>query len=451
MDGVGNDVEQENGEPRVGGAIESGRVQESFKNQFVVATEHLNLVLDRLGSQRAEPTDSDDYLGLTLVPLRDFDGAIDEAIAHLQRTRVAENVPPPDRPPPEGTVEALLAELRQYFSHRYDGWTPTMGKNRVMRGVHFYPYPDAAGGTAPEPERKRSLASLGLPDAGRDVRIGLLDTELYEHEGLRGRFYAARNDLLAPTNNNRFWNLQEYRPWWKGHATFIAGLILQRAPAAELHVQSVLDPVTGTASLWNVAKQLVRSTHLGLDVINVSFGCYTDDGRPPLALLRAIERITPSVVVVAAAGNYGLQARASRRTNGGADPLPTPTTPIFPAALEQVIAVGAVDARTGEPAPFNPPVPWLDLLAPGVDVESYYLQEKVELPPDATNEVRTAAFDGMARWSGTSFAAAAVSGAVAAALRIPQRRTADEALGRLGRGSNDGSSKDISLAPPPKN
>jgi membrane-anchored mycosin MYCP len=180
-------------------------------------------------------------------------------------------------------------------------------------------------------------------------------------------------------------------------------------------------------------------------VLTAAFGCFTVDGKPPLVLERAIARLTPKVVVVAAAGNYG-----AGPGKGAPDPdaLPQAKTPIWPAAFESVVAVGAVDGN-GETAPFSPQVPWVDLLAPGVKVSSDFLEGdvRVVLTDEETGEQRDEVrpFTGTAVWSGTSFAAATVSGAVAAQT-VRGRRTAYEALDRVRRGIGGASRQGINVA-----
>jgi subtilisin family serine protease len=192
-----------------------------------------------------------------------------------------------------------------------------------------------------------------------------------------------------------------------------------------------------------VAQHLVRYANSGADVLTAAFGCFTVDGKPPLVLERAIARLTPTVVVVAAAGNYG-----GGPADGSADRLPQPKTPIWPAAFESVVAVGAADDN-GKAAEFSPQVPWVDLIAPGVKVTSDFLQGDVRivLTDEKTGaqreEVRR--FDGTAVWSGTSFAAAAVSGALAAQT-VRGRRTAYEALDRVRRGVGGSSRHGIDVA-----
>lgn len=97
---------------------------------------------------------------------------------------------------------------------------------------------------------------------------------------------------------------------------------------------------------------------------------------------------------------------------------------MWPAALPRVVAVGATNAG-GEVAAWSPESnnwPWVNVLATGRDVTSTYIDGDAELPketrksePATGTDTETKKFDGYAVWSGTSFAAAKVSGAVAAA------------------------------------
>jgi hypothetical protein len=139
-------------------------------------------------------------------------------------------------------------------------------------------------------------------------------------------------------------------------------------------------------------------------------------------LRRAVERLSPSIVLVAAAGNHGVP-----------DDLPpgmTSSSPFWPAALDGVVAVGA-DNSTGA-APFSPDLPWVDLTAPGAGITSTFLPGDVLVGA----KDREPFGDGYAEWNGTSFAAAAVTGAIAA--RTSPHRTAREALAELLDGAGAG-------------
>jgi hypothetical protein len=111
----------------------------------------------------------------------------------------------------------------------------------------------------------------------------------------------------------------------------------------------------------------------------------------------------------------------------------TSKTPIWPGAFDEVIAVGATDGD--ELAAFSPRTPWVDLTAPGVGVESTYLTGQVK---SASSTQRSPLkFNGFAYWNGTSFAAAAVSGAVAAKIR-PGRCDVRQALACILKSPEDG-------------
>ncbi len=409
--------------------IPRDQVQEFVADEFVVATPYLDLVMGRLGDSRAEIKAQDPELGLTLIRLIN----VDEAAGHVRSEREAIAARPittrgavDERIP----LDRLLIDLRTRFAHEYGGWIPPMGKNRVMLGVQLFPYPQAGGDDAPVPLPADTQLPRYAPDGriGDGARVVVLDTAIYTNDRLAGTYLAAPDSLLRDTT--------EVRDWWAGHGTFVTGLIVQRAPAAQIEIGSVLDVDGGTADVWTVAGRLIRCANTGADVVNLSFGCFTVDGEPPLVLERAITRVSAGSVVVAAAGNYG-------KLTG--DKPPTSTTPIWPAAFDNVVAVGATDGA-GQSAPFTPTVPWLDLLAPGVNVESTYLKGRVLGPPDKTTKQRDKQeFDGMARWSGTSFAAATVSGAIAAGV-VPGRRTAYEALELLRSGTAGDSGTGIEVA-----
>jgi subtilisin family serine protease len=167
-------------------------------------------------------------------------------------------------------------------------------------------------------------------------------------------------------------------------------------------------------------------------VVNLSFGEYrTDDDSAPMVLRTAVKMLDPGTVVVAAAGNNGdvgnLPARFVPRGL-------KPNSVSYPAALPEVIGVGALD-RNGDLAAFTPhPAPWIRLLAPGVGLTGAYVHGTVLIEhKDKDGKVLDAKpvqFPGWATWAGCSFAAAVVSGAIAAGT-VPGHRSAREALAEL--------------------
>src|SRR4051794_15503722 len=401
---------------------------DAYDEHIVVADEHRRMVLDLLG--RGVTTEkTDERLGLSLLLLDD----VDDAARRMEQTRQKEKGA---REPEHvyGALDKLLGNLRSITQARYAGWSPTMGKNRILTGVQFKPYTNAGGFTRPTTPEKAPQDYPAAARSGRRVRVGILDTRLDPHTRLGGRYLTDPDALTRPQAGQE-------RQWWEGHATFIAGIVLSLAPAADLDVRTALapgkPPADGwTMTLWTLAERLADYRDSGVQVLNLSLGCSTADGQSPMVLERAIAQLTPNMAVVAAAGNHGTDKLGDAEREE--QDMPERAAPLFPAALDGVLAVGAVDAA-GKSAPFNPidgtdpskPAPWIDVLAPGVEITSTYLDETGDqhvLVPNDDKPVTydKVAFEGYANWSGPSFAAAHVTGLVAA--RIAAGMTPQEAV-----------------------
>lgn len=175
-----------------------------------------------------------------------------------------------------------------------------------------------------------------------------------------------------------------------GHGTFVAGLVRQLAPDCRLDMQPVLSS-DGLGTDFSTAQALRR---LAADVnpppiVNMSLYCTPVDGLRPVGMAAALDTLAtrhPETVVVAAAGNDG-----SWR-------------PSWPAAHPFVVAVGAVDGKC--PAAFSNRGPWVDFSARADGVVSN------STPP--VGRSGTGNLPPFAAWSGTSFAAAQISGVLAA-------------------------------------
>lgn len=394
--------------------ITTGPCEEYRDAELAVDLSYENLVLTHLHAidpenpPCAELGAQEPRLGLRLVTLLDVERTARKVVA-----KWGDKLPKRDRQ--LSHLETVLDGLRLDIGEAYGGWTPPMGKNRVVRGVDGQPHIGTGGSGYPG----QPLSSgLTLPSAdsevGRGVRVGIIDTALYPLSQLQDRWFAAQSSVLTPGG--------EYN-WLDGHATFVAGLVLAAAPGVRLEVRGLLTGPDATATVWDVATAMADFIGSGVSVLNLSLGCYTEDGQPPFVLDRAIEVLWPSIMVVAAAGNHG----ATVETDGLSR-----KAPIFPAACRGAVAVGAVDGGHGfGPASFSPQAPWVQLVAPGVDVTSTYLSGKVLFhalpgkPPPPVDEE----FHGAATWSGTSFATGTISGAIAArtkpGLTTPQRALAD--------------------------
>ncbi len=177
-----------------------------------------------------------------------------------------------------------------------------------------------------------------------------------------------------------------------GHGTFIAGLIEQVASGCAVELHKVLAPVgdTDTMKIVDCLESLVLDKPKRT-VLSLSFGGYVPD--LPLLLAGAIAAIqAKGVVVVASAGNDGS------------------CEPMYPAALPGVVSVGAIGPDG--PASFTNYGPWVRACAPGVDLLSTFFVFSGATPPTGSGPDPDD-FKGWALWSGTSFSAPLVAGALA--------------------------------------
>ena len=205
--------------------------------------------------------------------------------------------------------------------------------------------------------------------AGQDITVAVIDTGVSAgHPALAGAL-AAGWDFIASDDDPA----DEPGGIGHGHGTFIAGLIRLAAPLAMVLPLRALD-ANGRGDIFTIAKAIRYAVDTGrAQVINLSLG-----------LPRRAFVVDDAGAYAAAAGAV-LVASAGNRGRG---------EPQYPAAHPYVIGVAAVDACDIK-APFSNYHEGLSTSAPGVDVYSTF--------PDGL----------FASWSGTSFAAALVSGQAA--------------------------------------
>jgi subtilisin family serine protease len=199
-----------------------------------------------------------------------------------------------------------------------------------------------------------------------------------------------------------------------GHGTFVAGVVEQVAPLCDIRVYRAVD-TDGLGRIDDVGNAIVQAAADGADIINLSLGTMTVDDLPPLALTIALDIVRdehPDVLVVASAGNMGLD------------------TPMFPAAMKDVIGVGALAADL-TPAPWSSHGFWVNCSAIGVGVISTFVPG-TEPPHTEDGNTVTEEFgpDAWAIWSGTSFSAPQIAGGVAQLCQLSGVSPAI-ALGRL--------------------
>lgn len=276
--------------------------------------------------------------------------------------------------------------------------------------------------TAPLPEWNADRT------AGDGVSVFIVDTGLVDHYAREHPWLKGGPDPLLVLDDP-LPGIQSY----EGHGTFIAGVLRCVAPRVAFGVSNALlsagakfeseltDVLQTALTHWEVANKGVWP-----DIINLSWGATTRLSAQALGLEKFLLDLKghPETVLVAAAGNN------------------SSTNHFWPAAYapdhDQVIAVGALRRYAvgrQERACFSNYGDWVTVFAPGEwlvnafgwgdytyaeptsqqcvnlrsPVPSYAGCPCVESPPQYSQ----ATFDGMASWSGTSFAAPIVAGLIA--------------------------------------
>jgi hypothetical protein len=193
-----------------------------------------------------------------------------------------------------------------------------------------------------------------------------------------------------------------------GHGTFIAGLIQQVAPGTSVLLRRVLH-AEGDGDEVQIATAIddLPDPPAGGAILNLSFGGYAPE-EPALFAAAIAGAQARGYVVVASAGNDGT------------------CRPSIPASLPGVVSVGAVGPNG--PAPFTNYGAWVRACAPGVDLVSTFFAGW-NGDAAATGDGDPDDYTGWACWSGTSFAAPVVAGALAR--EMATGTSAEAAVARL--------------------
>lgn len=306
------------------------------------------------------------------------------------------------RPAAQVDVPELADELATPRRHRSLAATP----NHLLRGE-----PRWDGGPADEPQVPSSTPPAPGDDqaAVRPVTVAVLDTGIAAHPWFEPHeWYAEAAGVEEVLDADMDYELDAQA----GHGTFVAGVVLQVAPRARLRIRRVLDSdgFCDEADLVRALTELrawSQQTREHADVVNLSLGGYTFDDRPSPHIADAIARFGRRTVFVACAGNRGSDR------------------PFWPAALKPVIAVAALGADGADRAAFSNYGWWVDACAVGERVTSSFVAFDGRQP--AVGDVDPDRFERYATWSGTSFAAPRVAGAIAALAGQAGRSAADAA------------------------
>jgi subtilisin family serine protease len=281
------------------------------------------------------------------------------------------------------------------------------------------------------PDEPRSAGPVPNPpvngtNAGHDVRVLVVDTGRMESVVL------AHPWMAGVEGDERKRILDEIR-LYVGHGTFIAGILKCVAPGAVVRVSNELTDLAGAELSSRLGGQIldVIDTHYPNkwpDIISLSAGTSTLDDKPLLGFQSFLAELAKPehahTVLVAAAGNDGRDRPFWPAAYAGSHPQPHPG----------VVSVGALREDGKGRACFSNYGDWVKVYAPGERLVNAYpkgtykyvhshlkgcrhYEEHVYPRCTCTAEYQQddeAYFDGMAQWSGTSFATPIIAGMIAA-------------------------------------
>lgn len=247
----------------------------------------------------------------------------------------------------------------------------------------------------PEPVGAPNASPGALSPDERRPTVAVIDTGIVEQQRTDGWLTSVdRSDTnidpldVLPVKD-------DYLDFQAGHGTFVAGIVQRVAPEADIRIYRAAD-TDGFATDDDIADAMLQAWYEGARIINVSLAGRTLDDRPPQAMADAVAKIRAGsnrqVVIVAAAGNYG------------------DTAPCWPAALDGVEAVAGLTARM-TPARWSSRGKTIDFSTVAEGIRSTFVTGSES--PVFDREPDRFGDNAWAVWSGTSFAAPQIAGAVA--------------------------------------
>ena len=263
----------------------------------------------------------------------------------------------------------------------------------------------AASGSDPLLDQQWGLTAIGAPSVwkitrGAGVTVAVIDSGSGPHPDLDANLDAGRT-MFGSIDSVGVLDIDN-----AGHGSHVAGIIAAVAnnaiggsgvaPQSRILPIRVLD-AQGSGDSRDVSKAVRFAVDSGSKVINLSLGGATESTSLTAAIQYAVDR---NVLVVAAAGN------------GAAD-----SPPKWPGASDLTIAVTAVD-RNNSVTSFDQRGDYIDLAAPGASILS-----------TASNDYKIQ--------SGTSMAAAFVTGAAALLFAAQPSITAAQVRDILQRTATD--------------
>jgi subtilisin family serine protease len=247
----------------------------------------------------------------------------------------------------------------------------------------------------PNKNRKLPWPPPCLPGVSRqEVLIGICDTGLFVDMDLTRYSWLA--DVEGDDDPLVMVGPQQRRiAPFAGHGTFVAGVAKCMAPRAKIYVANNLyvSGMTTEFSIVRTIEQLIQRKP-SPDIVNLSAGMYTRNDWTSLGF-EGLRRRQGQFTLICSAGNDSTDR------------------PFWPAALDWTISVGALGADEHHRAFFSNYGDWVDVYALGEGFVNAYASGEYTYR-GAEKRPQKRSFAGMARWDGTSFSAALVTGLIAA-------------------------------------
>jgi hypothetical protein len=297
----------------------------------------------------------------------------------------------------------VLADIARDL--RLRGYSASLSYITPTAPVHKHPPAPLPGphDAAPPPAPRAEVR----PDSA--VKVAVIDTGITDQHRTDGVLADIQRTPpnIDPLTSFPIGGPDNYLDFDAGHGTFVAGIVDQVAPHAEISVYRAIDS-DGIGSEVAVACAMIEAVKAGNQIINLSLGCQAHDDFPPVALQAALMVIAgldagkpdaDKTIIVAAAGNCG------------------DTRPFWPAAFPGVISVAGLNPNM-TPSRWSSHGFWVTFSTVGQGLCSTFVAGQ-ESPLIDPAETVFPAPNPFAVWSGTSFAAPQITGAIARLYQAP--------------------------------
>jgi subtilisin family serine protease len=298
----------------------------------------------------------------------------------------------------------VLADIARDL--RLRGFSASFNHCMPTAPVHKHPPAPLPAPDQPPPPSVRAEARPAKVARMAIIDTGIADQAVVRADGLLTGIPRTPQNI-DPLTSFPLGGPHQFLDFDAGHGTFVAGIVNQVDPDATISMYRAIDS-DGIGSEVDVACAMIEAVRAGNQIINLSLGCQTQDDFPPIALEAALAVIAgldagkpdeEKTIIVAAAGNSG------------------DTRPFWPAAFPGVVSVAGLNPNM-TPSPWSSHGFWVTCSTVGQGLHSTYVYgtESPLIDPAETEFPRP---DPYAVWSGTSFAAPQVAGAIARLYQAP--------------------------------